>query len=195
LSKNVKVFGFAICPTSQTEVAVFLNDGRLLKFNIFNKPTISNKSDLIKCQKSTKALFLFELLENESNLKIVQTKMINSIASRPYVLKACPPLTKKNSKYWQPLLAIGCSTGNLVIYNILKNCTEKKINISTNNMAINGIEWISMFNVITWSYRSNSNMDPSNFGSLTETTQQLVRNDVYLTDLRTGNNNLVHKFE
>jgi len=190
LSKNVKVFGFAICPTSQTEVAVFLNDGRLLKFNIFNKPTISNKSDLIKCQKSTKALFLFELLENESNLKIVQTKMINSIASRPYVLKACPPLTKKK----QQVLAASISY-RMFNRKSIKNCTEKKINISTNNMAINGIEWISMFNVITWSYRSNSNMDPSNFGSLTETTQQLVRNDVYLTDLRTGNNNLVHKFE
>jgi len=182
----VKIFGFAVCPTSETEVAVLLNDGRLLKFTVFNKPTIANKSDLIKSRKSAKDLFLFEVLDKEANLKIVQTKMINSIASRPFIPKVCPPLTKKNSKYWQPLLAVGCSTGNLVIYNILKNCTEKKINILTNSMAINGIEWISMFNIITWSYHSNSNMDTSNFGSLTETSQQLVRNDIYLTDLRTG---------
>ena len=54
-------------------------------------------------------------------------------------------------------------------------------------MAINGIEWISFFSVITWSYyTSNYNSVESNYGSLNETNQQLVRNDIYLTDLRTG---------
>lgn len=157
-------------------------------FHLFKKP-ISNKSDLIKRRQASKNLFLLETLDeadNKTDKKVILTKMINNSTSKPFVLKMCPPLTRKNSKYWQPLLAIGCSTGNLVIYNILKNYTGKKITILNNNMAISGIEWISMFNVITWSYHANFyNMDTS-YVSLGEAPQQLVRNDIYLTDLRTG---------
>lgn len=82
-------------------------------------------------------------------------------------------------------MAIGCPTGNLVIYNILKNFTEKKITTLNNSMLINGIEWISYFSVITWSYYSNKFGIEANFGS-SETSSQLVRNDIFLTDLRTG---------
>ena len=53
LYKNIKVFGFAVCPTSQKDLILLLNDGRLLKFEIFNKSRhISNISDLLKIRRS-----------------------------------------------------------------------------------------------------------------------------------------------
>ena len=148
---------------------------------------IGNKKDFIKKRKSQDNLYLLDIF-NQKNVavKIVMTKMISNIAFKPFIHKMCPPLTKKNSKYWQPLLAIGCSSGNLAIYNILKNYTEKKITILNNSMTINGIEWISLSNIITWSYHASSHGLDTNLGLLSETTQLLVRNDIFLTDLRTG---------
>ena len=149
----------------------------------------TKKSDLIKYKKTApENVFLFDLFKKQGeteSLKIILTKMINDTASRLYISKMCPPLTKRNSKYWEPIMAIGCPTGNLVIYNILKNFTEKKITTLNNSMLINGIEWISYFSVITWSYYSNKFGIEANFGS-SETSSQLVRNDIFLTDLRTG---------
>lgn len=209
LSKNTKVFGMGVCPTTEKNILVLLSDGRVLKFeltkkvnaltslstliyhifklNVPEKVQLRNKQDFIKNRKAQDNLYLLDIFDqNNSSVKIIMTKIINNIAFKPFINKMCPPLTKKNSKYWQPLLAIGCASGNLAIYNILKNCTEKKITILNNNMAINGIEWISLSNVITWSYHSSSHGIDANLGILNETTQLLVRNDIFLTDLRTG---------
>ena len=37
LGKNSRVFGFAVCPTTETNIAMILNDGRVLKYELFNK--------------------------------------------------------------------------------------------------------------------------------------------------------------
>ena len=148
----------------------------------------TKKTDVIKYKKAPEDIFLFDLFKRQDNesLKIILTKMINPSAAKLYISKMCPPLTKRNSKYWEPILAIGCPTGNLVIYNIIKNCTEKKITTLNNSMIINGIEWISYFTIITWSYYSSQFNLESSFGPITEANHQLVRNDIFLTDLRTG---------
>lgn len=37
LSKNSKVFGFSVCPTTQKSITVLVSDGRVLKFDLFKK--------------------------------------------------------------------------------------------------------------------------------------------------------------
>jgi hypothetical protein len=39
LSKNAKVFGFTVCPTTQKSIVLLINDGRVLKYELLKKVT------------------------------------------------------------------------------------------------------------------------------------------------------------
>jgi len=102
-------------------------------------------------------------------------------AQMPFVIRACPPLTKKNYAFWEPKVAIRCPNGTLYVYNLNPNYIAKKMLIYTH--PIHGVEWVSMNALISWSYSNSSassNLHEQSFKSIQ------VRNEVLYTDLRTG---------
>jgi hypothetical protein len=189
LAKSNQIFGFSVCPITQKSFAVLLSDGRMLKYELFRKRKLRSTSD--KCEEAvSRSVFLFDILSKEpaaKDLKITLVSLINAMPQMPYLIKMCPPLTKKNSKYWQPLLAIGCPSGHLYVYNLNQNRLVKKLQMFTH--AVFGIEWCSTFMVITWTNNGLSSV--ADVSSTSNTSSQagkqvLVRNEVLLTDLRTG---------
>jgi hypothetical protein len=117
-----------------------------------------------------------------NELKITMVGMSSNLqAQMPLVIRACPPLTKKNYAFWEPKVAIGCPNGTLYVYNLNRNYIAKKMLIYTH--AIHGIEWVSMNALISWSY-SNSSASGNAHEQSSKSVQ--VRNEVLYTDLRTG---------
>ena len=45
LSKNTKVYGFSVCPTTQKNIVALLNDGRVLRFKTIKKVSSQVKND------------------------------------------------------------------------------------------------------------------------------------------------------
>jgi hypothetical protein len=189
------VFGFCVCPTTQKYFSILLSDGRVLKYELFRKRKLRLSGDC-----DPRNVFLFDILSNElavspRDLKITLTSLINAMPQMPYLIKMCPPLTKKNSKYWQPLLAIGCPNGYLHVYNLNQNKLVKKIQLFTH--AVYGIEWCSTFMVITWTNNGFGNVSDMSTASSSNNQagkQALVKNEVLLTDLRTGKSNYTFFF-
>jgi hypothetical protein len=188
LSKNIQVYGFCVCPITQRHFSVLLSDGRILKYELFKKKKfqkLANKNDQSKVEREN--LFLFDILNKNSSqqkdLKITLVSLLNSIPNSSYIVKTCPPLTKKNLKYWQPLIAIGCPNGYLHLFNLNQNKLVTKFQLFT--YPVIGIEWCSIFMVITWTNNANSIDATTNSANL-NSKQFLVKNEVILTDLRTG---------
>lgn len=178
LPKNSYVFGLSVCPITEKFLSVLLSDGRVLKYELFGK---INRKD----QDNKEPLFLFELVNSKKKLKLMLTSMLDSIPSNCLVVKMGPRLTRKNCKYWQPLLALGDSNGFISVFNLNRNQLVKKFTISTN--PVMGIEWMNLNYVITWTYNTNlvNNSLESTPGGQNKQ-QILVKNEISLTDLRTG---------
>ena len=116
--------------------------------------------------------------------------MTNVLPHIATVIKPCPPLTKKNSKVWEPLFALGCSTGFLYIFNLNKNLLVKKTLLFTTH-SVNGIEWVSMKSLIAWSFHSfvstnNLSMQDTASNNSGLKQQHNIKNELIYTDLRTG---------
>ena len=168
-------------------------------------------------------VFLFDILSPSATatakeMKITLVSVLSAMPPMPFLVKMCPPLTKKNAKFWQPLLAVGSPNGFLYIYNLNQNQLVRKLQMYT--QAILGIEWCSTFMLITWANSSGTMASVADAGggggsgsvSLSSSSaggaaaaaaassvvggggqatavagrQMLVRNEVLLTDLRTG---------
>lgn len=193
LSKNSQVFGFSVCPVAQKKFAIILSDGRLLKYELIQKKNYqkyrSDRSNLENNVNSNLYLFDFNITSGSSkDFKLTLTNMTNTIIDSPFIFKVCPPLTKKNFKYWQPLLAMGTSNGYLYIYNLNRNAVVKKILLY--NHGVSGIEWYSVNCILTWSHHVINSIpninDASSSNSNQLNRQQMVKNELFLTDLRTG---------
>ena len=122
--------------------------------------------------------------------------MTNVLPQMPYIVKVCSPLTKKNSKIWEPLVALGCSSGFMYIYNLNKCSVVKKLLLYAH--PVMGIEWVTISTIITWSYHGNSSNN--NLGHHQDSSsnnngpKQLFKNEIFFTDLRTGSYLLAHIF-
>ena len=182
LPKNSNVFGLSVCPNSEKFCSMILSDGRLLKYELFGKKEKTiNESEL----------FLFEMIDKRKKMKLMLVSMTDSIFSSSFVVKMGPRLTKKNCKFWYPMMAFGDSNGYLSIYNLNSNKIDRKMALTTN--PIMGIEWINLHSLITWSF--NSNMSSSLIDSLNnqQNKQQAVKNDIFYVDLRTGESVVIRK--
>jgi hypothetical protein len=193
LSKNSQVFGFSVCPVAQKKFAIILSDGRLLQYELIKKLNYqkyrSNRLNLENNVNSNMYLFDFNITTGLSkDFKLTLTNMTNTIIDIPFIFKVCPPMTKKNFKYWQPLLAMGSSNGYLYVYNLNRNALVKKLLLY--NHGVLGIEWYSVNCVLTWSYHvvnSIPNINDASPSSSNQLNRQvMVKNELFLTDLRTG---------
>ncbi|NWH31146.1 WDR11 protein, partial [Chloropsis hardwickii] len=110
----------------------------------------------------------------EVHLKFLLTGLLSGLPLPPFAIRMCPPLTTKNIKQYEPILAVG------EIY-VKKNTsihTSSNLNILADMLHIfpsdhRGIEWISLTGFISFATST-----PNNLG--------LVRNELQLVDLPTG---------
>ena len=100
----------------------------------------------------------------------------------------------------EPTLAVGCSNGELFVFNLNRNVVTKRLTLHTH--PIIGIEWSSIHCLITWAFASgggslsamdlnslsNSLQSPStsSMSSSKQQVIQLVKNEILFTDIRTG---------
>ena len=108
MSKNTKLFGFGLCPITQKDLVIQMSDGRLLNYELYEKRYLKINDDKL----TDEGRFLFEIVNqrlidaysqgnNKSDIKIALKSVTNnSLPSTPFIVKMCPPLTKKNLKYW-----------------------------------------------------------------------------------------------
>lgn len=127
---------------------------------------------------------------NEFKLTLVS---MHNILPTSFILKMAPELNEKNFKSWrQQILAIGCSTGALLIYNLNKMRIYKKFSLFNNPVI--GIEWCSRNSIIVWSHSSSNSVnsfqphEPLSSGTSSNqpNKQTLVKNEILLIDIRTG---------
>ncbi|KAJ8250706.1 hypothetical protein COCON_G00226280 [Conger conger] len=106
----------------------------------------------------------------EVQLKFLLTGLLSGLPLPPSPCE-CAPLTTKNINHYQPLLAVGTSTGSVLVYNLTGGLLHKEL--SVHSCEVRGIEWISLT-----SFLSFATSAPNNLG--------LVRNELQHVDLPTG---------
>jgi hypothetical protein len=187
LIKSTKTFSFCVSPINEKSIVLLTSDGRLFTYDLIKQNELIDKN-LRSLMKNSDLLKL--------NLKLSMSTMLNNLPQLPFVMKICPPMTRKNWSYYESLLAVGCSNGDLYTYQLEENNNLwRKYSLHTN--SIRGIEWVSLKGVLTWSNNSQLNLNNSNLMqsnnndnnssiSLNDGGKQLVKNVILFTDLRTG---------
>ncbi|KAG8435620.1 hypothetical protein GDO86_013532 [Hymenochirus boettgeri] len=107
----------------------------------------------------------------EVHLRFLLTGLLSGLPQPPFVVRMCPPLTTKNITQYKPLLAVGTSSGSVLVYNLTSGLLYKELNI--HSCEVRGIEWTSLTSFLSFATSS-----PNNLG--------LVRNELQLVDLPTG---------
>ena len=88
------------------------------------------------------------------------------------------------------MLAVGCHTGALLVYDLTRLQVLKKFTVFNNPVV--GIEWCNRHSIIIWSHtQANSastfqSHDALSSGSQSQNRQTLVKNEIILIDIRTG---------
>uniref|UniRef100_A0A2K6FMQ2 WD repeat domain 11 n=1 Tax=Propithecus coquereli TaxID=379532 RepID=A0A2K6FMQ2_PROCO len=106
----------------------------------------------------------------EVHLKFLLTGLLSGLPSPQFAIRMCPPLTTKNIKMYQPLLAVGTGNGSVLVYHLTSGLLHKELSI--HSCEVKGIEWTSLT-----SFLSFATSTPNNLG--------LVRNELQLVDLPT----------
>uniref|UniRef100_A0A2K5NVY6 WD repeat-containing protein 11 n=1 Tax=Cercocebus atys TaxID=9531 RepID=A0A2K5NVY6_CERAT len=102
----------------------------------------------------------------EVHLKFLLTGLLSGLPAPQFAIRMCPPLTTKNIKMYQPLLAVVTVCPG---YHLTSGLLHKELSIH----SCKGIEWTSLT-----SFLSFATSTPNNMG--------LVRNELQLVDLPTG---------
>ncbi|XP_041317067.1 WD repeat-containing protein 11 [Pyrgilauda ruficollis] len=110
-------------------------------------------------------------LLQEVHLKFLLTGLLSGLPLPPFAIRMCPPLTTKNIKQYEPILAVGTSNGSVLVFHLTSGLLHKELSIHT--CEVKGIEWISLTGFISFATST-----PNNLG--------LVRNELQLVDLPTG---------
>ncbi|NXK96767.1 WDR11 protein, partial [Formicarius rufipectus] len=107
----------------------------------------------------------------EVHLKFLLTGLLSGLPLPPFAIRMCPPLTTKNIKQYEPILAVGTSNGSVLVFHLTSGVLHKELSI--HSCEVKGIEWISLNGFISFATST-----PNNLG--------LVRNELQLVDLPTG---------
>ncbi|XP_048448926.1 WD repeat-containing protein 11-like [Rhincodon typus] len=67
--------------------------------------------------------------QQEVQLKFLLTGLLSGLPLPPFVIRMCPPLTTKNIKNYQPLLAVGTSNGSVLVYHLTSGLIHKELSI------------------------------------------------------------------
>ncbi|XP_006025195.1 WD repeat-containing protein 11, partial [Alligator sinensis] len=110
-------------------------------------------------------------LLQEVHLKFLLTGLLSGLPLPQFAIRMCPPLTTKNLKQYQALLAVGTSNGSVLVYNLTSGLLHKELSI--HSCEVKAIEWVSLTGFLSFATSA-----PNNLG--------LVRNELQLVDLPTG---------
>ncbi|KAF6112263.1 WD repeat domain 11 [Phyllostomus discolor] len=110
-------------------------------------------------------------LLQEVHLKFLLTGLLSGLPAPHFTVRMCPPLTTKNIRMYQPLLAVGTSSGSVLVYHLASGLLHKEL--SVHSCEVKGIEWTSLTGFLSFATST-----PNNVG--------LVRNELQLVHLPTG---------
>lgn len=196
VTRHSRVSSLACCPVSEKSVGLVVTDSRIvfwdmmllsggidseqgtdsdtkLKFPVVSDvpPPKISLSDMIGQLPVVNPDHPSVLKGRAAALKFVITGLLNGVVSPVTCLRMCPPLTTKNWSVYEPLIAVGSSTGVVQIINISSGLIVKEYSVHTG--TVRGIEWCSLKSFLSYSYPSAG-------------TSGLVKNDLMYVDLSTG---------
>ncbi|CAF2904464.1 unnamed protein product [Rotaria sp. Silwood2] len=159
LVKNTRICSFSVSPKDETSICVILTDGKVLFWNIDQK----NFSILSNSETN-----------NEGNIgnRIPLGGVMFSAPPGPYVLNMCPPMTVKNWKEWQALLAIGCTNGDIVFFDLTDGIIQRQL--AVHSCTVRGVLWLSSQIILSWGYQTPSDG------------RSTVRNEIFMIHFQTG---------
>ncbi|XP_064630114.1 WD repeat-containing protein 11-like isoform X2 [Lineus longissimus] len=163
VTKNNRVFAVACCPITEKTVALVMSDSKVLFWDLKTVDVNHSETIVLEGQPSAQKHGIF--------LKFVLTGMLNGVAAPPHVLRMCPPLTTKNWNIYQPLLAVGTTSGIIQVFNLSSGQLWREYSIHT--CQVRGIEWVSLSSFLSFAY--------PNAGS-----SGLVKNELVQVDMHTG---------
>lgn len=170
ITKSTKPYNFSVSIINEKNVSLLLSDGRLLMYELLKQSSLNEQqqNDQSKPVESygyfnkTQRQYLKDLLyssyesSSKINFKLYLTSVLNNLPQLPFCMKICPPMTRKNWSYYESLLAIGCSNGDLYIYQLENGVLWRKYTLHT--YPIRGIEWITLKSCLTWSNTGQTNI-------------------------------------
>uniref|UniRef100_A0A8C9F388 WD repeat-containing protein 11 n=1 Tax=Pavo cristatus TaxID=9049 RepID=A0A8C9F388_PAVCR len=168
VTKTVRPFSMVCCPVNENSAALIVSDGRVMIWEL--KSSIASRNlpgqGTVAGEEQLKSSFLQEV-----HLKFLLTGLLSGLPLPPFAIRMCPPLTTKNIKQYEPLLAVGTSNGSVLVFHLTSGLLHKELSI--HSCEVKGIEWISLSGFISFATST-----PNNLG--------LVRNELQLVDLPTG---------
>uniref|UniRef100_A0A8B9TW80 WD repeat domain 11 n=1 Tax=Anas platyrhynchos TaxID=8839 RepID=A0A8B9TW80_ANAPL len=166
-------FSMVCCPVNENSAALIVSDGRVMIWEL--KSSISGRNLRNRLKLNTNKIAGEEQLRSsflqEVHLKFLLTGLLSGLPLPPFAIRMCPPLTTKNIKQYEPLLAVGTSNGSVLVFHLTSGLLHKELSI--HSCEVKGIEWISLSGFISFATST-----PNNLG--------LVRNELQLVDLPTG---------
>ncbi|XP_075222794.1 WD repeat-containing protein 11-like [Lycorma delicatula] len=161
--KGSRVLGLTCNPISEKNLGLLLSSGKLVFLEL---ERVGGGTEVSLNQ-------LFGPSTDEMTvipqLRLLLEGLLSSVSSPLSVIRMCPPMTTKNRQHYLPLMAAGTNTGIIQVYNMARGTVDKEFAI--HSYPVRGIEWTSLSSFITYAYSS---------------TNTVVRNEVLLTDVSTG---------
>ncbi|XP_056005072.1 WD repeat-containing protein 11-like [Ostrea edulis] len=196
VTRHSRVSSLACCPVTEKSVALMVTDSRVVFWDMMlvdggiqletrsqldKKPKFPVISDISPPNLSLSDMIGRLPVVNPDHpsvlkgravaLKFMMTGLLNGVVSPISCLRACPPLTTKNWSMYEPLIAVGSSSGVIQIQNISSGLIAKEYSVHTG--PVRGVEWCSLKSILSYSYQS-----PGPSG--------LVKNDLMFVDISTG---------
>ncbi len=174
LVKNGRILGMAVNSMLESTLCVLTTEGRLIFLDVIAD---------CKASQGDKFLCLEDMVPsqvgNAAGLALPTFRMYTSgiltgLASPPFIIRMCPPLTMKNLNEHTPYLALGAANGNIQVANVSTGKIEREFAVHT--FPVCGIEWTSLNGVLS---HAHQNLSGGSGGGL-------VRNELVHTDIRTG---------
>ena len=171
LSRTSRLMGFCVDPVYECTSAVLLADGRILFWSL-TMPGIEHPSDteldvlgnlqpvpsvMIDSRRCSldriisQPLLTFGEDKKKSHLpkpRFLLSGMLEGVASSPMCARMCPPMTTKNFKTYEPLVAVTCGNGVLQIFNAATGILKRMYVIGCTNL--NGLEWLSLNTLLVY---------------------------------------------
>uniref|UniRef100_A0A8C4XRK5 WD repeat-containing protein 11 n=1 Tax=Falco tinnunculus TaxID=100819 RepID=A0A8C4XRK5_FALTI len=92
--------------------------------NMIGQGTIAGEEQL-------KSSFLQEV-----HLKFLLTGLLSGLPLPPFAIRMCPPLTTKNIKQYEPILAVGTSNGSVLVFHLTSGLLHKELSIHSCEVII-----------------------------------------------------------
>ncbi|CAF4692362.1 unnamed protein product, partial [Rotaria magnacalcarata] len=178
LVKNTRICSFSVSPKDESSISVILTDGKVLFWNVDQKPLSTSSHGET-------------YTEGNIGNRIPLGGVMFAAPTGPYVLSMCPPMTVKNYKEWQPLLAVGnettkffnkillfqqlyvgCTNGDIVVFNLNDGTIQRQL--AVHSCAVRGLLWLNSQLILSWAYQTPSDG------------RSTVRNEIFMIHFQSG---------